>query len=512
MPDDAVLTVHNGQAFAARRQCPSARRTVSQRRHRRRRRRRRGWPRCSPARRRTAAVRLTAVAARADADGTLQVAGGRRGRRVPALTPDCPQAHWFEREIASSAGVRARRTSLAEADPVSSRRAGTGDSATPRRRSPPPAAASPISSRWTATRSTKWRSGRCMPGSSSRAISASSATARRSITWRSRWAISTAASSGRWSAAPTARTIHYIETLAGDTTDRPRASPTAGRSSRCPQTRVPPRAQVIRGDRRWSWNGSPTTSAIWGPWPATWASCRRMSYCGRIRGDVLNLTALLCGNRFGRGLVRPGGVAFDLDARAGRSELQRRLEAIGRDARVGRRTAVGQPSVMAPVRGDGHGRRADVLSRSDWSASRPGPAAWPRDVRHDFPYGIYRFAQIPVSTWHTGDVFARAYVRWLEIQRSLAFVREQLESLPDGPICRAARAARGRTTWWWRWSKAGGARSAMSSRPTAGGRWRTTRSSTRRSTTGSAWPWRCGTSRSPISRCATRVSTFLLRT
>ena len=35
--------------------------------------------------------------------------------------------------------------------------------------------------------------------------------------------------------------------------------------------------------------------------------------CGKIRGDFLNLTAALCGSRFGRGLVRPGGVAFDLD-------------------------------------------------------------------------------------------------------------------------------------------------------------------------------------------------------
>jgi Ni,Fe-hydrogenase III large subunit len=56
------------------------------------------------------------------------------------------------------------------------------------------------------------------------------------------------------------------------------------------------------------------------------------------------------------------------------------------------------------------------------------------DVRQDFPYGIYRFAQVPVSTWNTGDVFARAYVRWLEIQRSVAFIREQLRALPDGPI------------------------------------------------------------------------------
>src|SRR5205823_13381656 len=56
------------------------------------------------------------------------------------------------------------------------------------------------------------------------------------------------------------------------------------------------------------------------------------------------------------------------------------------------------------------------------------------DVRHDFPSGIYRFAQIAMSTWTTGDVFARAYVRWLEIQRSVKFIRDQLQGLPEGPI------------------------------------------------------------------------------
>src|SRR4030095_8306015 len=33
-----------------------------------------------------------------------------------------------------------------------------------------------------------------------------------------------------------------------------------------------------------------------------------------------------------------------------------------------------------------------------------------------------------------GDVFARTRVRWLEIQRSGRFVREQLETAPDGPL------------------------------------------------------------------------------
>src|SRR5207248_2687287 len=56
------------------------------------------------------------------------------------------------------------------------------------------------------------------------------------------------------------------------------------------------------------------------------------------------------------------------------------------------------------------------------------------DVRQDFPSGIFRFVQVPVSSWTTGDVFARAYVRWLEIQRSVIFIREQLQALPEGVI------------------------------------------------------------------------------
>ena len=67
-----------------------------------------------------------------------------------------------------------------------------------------------------------------------------------------------------------------------------------------------------------------------------------------------------------------------------------------------------------------------------------GPAAracgLERDVRQDFPSGIFRFAQVPISTWTTGDVFARAYVRWLEIQRSVAFINDQLQAFPAGPV------------------------------------------------------------------------------
>jgi Ni,Fe-hydrogenase III large subunit len=155
-----------------------------------------------------------------------------------------------------------------------------------------------------------------------------------------------------------------------------------------------------------------------------------LSYCGRIRGDVLNMTAMLCGNRFGRGLIRPGGVAFDPDG-DDVTELQRRVRTAEKDARIAVELLWDSPSVMARFEGTGalSFELAGHLGLVGVAARACGVR---RDVRHDFPSGIFRFAQIPVSTWDSGDVFARAYVRWLEIQRSVEFVREQLGMLAAG--------------------------------------------------------------------------------
>ena len=53
-------------------------------------------------------------------------------------------------------------------------------------------------------------------------------------------------------------------------------------------------------------------------------------------------------------------------------------------------------------------------------------------MRQNFPYGIYRFAYLPICTGTSGDCFARAYVRWMEVQRSIEVLREQLRRLPAG--------------------------------------------------------------------------------
>jgi Ni,Fe-hydrogenase III large subunit len=156
------------------------------------------------------------------------------------------------------------------------------------------------------------------------------------------------------------------------------------------------------------------------------------SFCGRLRGEFLNATALLCGSRLGRGLIRPGGVSFDLDA-SRVDRLQRILRDALRDLTESVSLLWDTPSVQARFENTGAVSRT-VCERLGMVGPAARACGVARDVRREFPTGIYRFAQIPVSTADTGDVFARAYVRWLEIQRSVAFIQDQLKALPGGPI------------------------------------------------------------------------------
>jgi Ni,Fe-hydrogenase III large subunit len=156
------------------------------------------------------------------------------------------------------------------------------------------------------------------------------------------------------------------------------------------------------------------------------------AFFGRLRGECLNLLMTISGNRYGRGLVRPGGVAFDIpDAMA--AEIDGRLQQLESDLRPVADLFFGTASVQSRLEGVGVVTRE--LCRSRGFVGPVARACDVRcDVRHDHAYGVFRFAQIPMATAWAGDVFARAVVRWLEIQRSLAFVREQVVSLPRGPL------------------------------------------------------------------------------
>jgi Ni,Fe-hydrogenase III large subunit len=166
------------------------------------------------------------------------------------------------------------------------------------------------------------------------------------------------------------------------------------------------------------------------------------AFLGRMRGECLNLLMTLSGNRYGRGLIRPGGVLFDLSADMA-AEMRGRLEALRDELEPVAALMLENASVQARLEGVGTVPRDKCLELGFvGTVARACDVA--RDVRHDHPYGVFRFAHIPVATAWAGDVHARALVRWLEVQRSLEFIVDQLSALPRGELKVAVGALRPR--------------------------------------------------------------------
>jgi Ni,Fe-hydrogenase III large subunit len=165
------------------------------------------------------------------------------------------------------------------------------------------------------------------------------------------------------------------------------------------------------------------------------------SFCGRIRGDFLNMSAVLCGSRFGRGLLRPGGVGFD-PGKAQIDDLLARLAAARADLANAVNLLWTSTSVMARLESTGTVSKAAALE-----TGLVGPAARAcgisRDVRRDHPFGLFRLSHIPSVLAESGDVYARTLVRWLEAEKSLDFVEEQLRHLPGGAVRSAMKPLQG---------------------------------------------------------------------
>ncbi len=238
---------------------------------------------------------------------------------------------------------------------------------------------------------------------------------------------------------PGPRTLQVMETAAGDTTIGHGLAYCMIREALA-GINAPPRAEVLRGivlELERLANHTGDLGAIAGDVGYLPTS----SFCGRIRGDFLNMTAVICGSRFGRGLLVPGGTIFDLTPGL-RDDLLKRLAEARHDLTNAIELLWSSPSVMGRLEGTGTLTREQALE-----FGLVGPAARAcgikRDVRLDYPFGIYRMTHLPVATVFHGDVCARTMIRWQEAQKSMDFIEEQLRQMPGGGHRSAANPCAG---------------------------------------------------------------------
>lgn len=156
------------------------------------------------------------------------------------------------------------------------------------------------------------------------------------------------------------------------------------------------------------------------------------SFNGRIRGDWLNMSAVVCGSRLGRGMLCPGGVRFGVD-RARADDLLRRLEAAQRDVTGAVELLLGAPSVQARFEHVGVVRAEDAAAAGLVGLARRacGTAV---DARRNHAVGAYRGISLLPAVATEGDVNARAQVRWLELRESMRLAEWLVSSHVDEPL------------------------------------------------------------------------------
>lgn len=229
---------------------------------------------------------------------------------------------------------------------------------------------------------------------------------------------------------PFARTLHVMEAVAGDTTIG-HTTAYCQILERLGNVESSPRANALRAIMLELERLANHTGDL-GALAGDVAFLPTASACGALRGDFLNASAVICGSRLGRAFMKPGGVYFDVDS-ARIDELHKRLTKTFTQVKRTAEILFSSPTVLSRFEHTGI-----LAPKTAHEIGLVGPSARAcgllLDVRQQHPYGYFANDPIPSANATTGDVYARAFIRWLEIQNSVAYIQQHLDKLPQGPI------------------------------------------------------------------------------
>lgn len=153
---------------------------------------------------------------------------------------------------------------------------------------------------------------------------------------------------------------------------------------------------------------------------------------GAMRTQIINTSMAICGSRYGRGLLTIGGVNYDI-APDLKCKIENTLDDIENKVELAAEVLFSSASASARFEKTGV-----IPASTAREIGMVGPAARASglaiDVRQDFPFGAYNQFPVHAITLTSGDVFARAYIRYIEITQSIRIIREQLQNLNGGEL------------------------------------------------------------------------------
>jgi Ni,Fe-hydrogenase III large subunit/NADH:ubiquinone oxidoreductase subunit C len=154
--------------------------------------------------------------------------------------------------------------------------------------------------------------------------------------------------------------------------------------------------------------------------------------CEALRTIIINTMQEWCGNRFGKGLIRPGGTNYPLNKTTLELIYTKLMEVHSRFMEV-TDMVYNDSGILARFENTGvvSARQAYLSGAVGMAARSTGIC---RDIRKSHPFQAYKMVKYKPALLQQGDVYARALLRKLEFDLSFSIINDlkvRIENLSD---------------------------------------------------------------------------------